>query len=272
MYKREFGTNSPVGRDRFASIVDHYGLKVRKRVRAPKTTDSKHNLPLYPDLVKAYIPTAPGQLIVSDITYIAIGIDELHYKFCYLSLVLDAYTKEIVGWSVGETLSTRYPLEALQMALERIESYDLDTSNLIHHSDRGCQYASREYINVLKEKGVRISMTESGNPKDNAQAERINSTMKNEMLKDKTFRSVSEVEAAVAKAVEFYNNHRPHMSINMMTPAEARQCNGPIKKHWHSYRDDALSGVKSEKSLLHAPYRGFLSGYALQSTPVRVKE
>ena len=152
MYKREFGTNSPVGRDRFASIVDHYGLKVRKRVRAPKTTDSKHNLPVYPDLVKAYIPTAPGQLIVSDITYIAIGIDELHYKFCYLSLVLDAYTKEIVGWSVGETLSTRYPLEALQMALERIESYDLDTSNLIHHSDRGCQYASREYINVLKGK------------------------------------------------------------------------------------------------------------------------
>ena len=100
---------------------------------------------------------------VSDITYIVISDDAYRYHFCYLSLILDAYTEEIVGWSVGPTLDTTYPLEALGMALRRIEGKEV---NLIHHSDRGCQYASREYVNMLNERGIRISMTESGDPKD----------------------------------------------------------------------------------------------------------
>ena len=109
------------------------------------------------------------------------------------------------------------------MAMGRIGD---DPGGLIHHSDRGCQYASREYVGTLTGRGLRVSMTESGDPKDNAQAERINNTIKNELLLGKTFASVAEVRAAVARAVDFYNNRRPHMSIGMLTPAEAARLTG----------------------------------------------
>lgn len=233
----------PVGRDRFCRIANENGQKVRLKKAKPRTTDSTHGLPVYPNLIKEYIPTAANQLWVSDITYIVIMEDDNHYHFCYLSLILDAYTEEIVGWSVGPTLDTEYPMEALRMALKRIEGKEV---NLIHHSDRGCQYASREYVKTLREHGIQISMTESGDPKDNAQAERINNTMKNELLKDKVFHSIGEVTAAVALAVDFYNNRRPHMSIGMMTPAEAAESTGDRDMKWTSYRHLA---IKSRDSL-----------------------
>jgi transposase InsO family protein len=243
MYHDEFGGDYPIGRDRFCRILDENGLKVRLRIRKPRTTDSTHGLPTYPNLIKDFIPTAPNQLWVSDITYIVIMDDDYHYHFCYLSLILDAYTEEIVGWSVGPTLDTTYPLEALRMALERIEGKEI---NLIHHSDRGCQYVSREYVNLLKDYGIRISMTESGDPKDNAQAERINNTMKNELLKGKVFRTIQEVIAAVAVAVDFYNNRRPHMSIGMKAPADMAESTGSRDMRWHSYR---LEAIKSRDNL-----------------------
>ena len=238
MYRRDFEGNNPVGRDRFADIVDRHNLKVRLRVRKPRTTDSTHGLPTYPNIVKDFIPTAPNQLWVSDITYITIWADAYHYIHCFLSLILDAYTEEIVGWSVGPTLSTQYPVEALRMALKRIEG--AENISLIHHSDRGCQYASSEYVKLLKDHHIRISMTETGDPKDNAQAERINNTMKNELLKGMKFSCIEEVIAAVSRAVDFYNNERPHMSINMMTPAQAAFCEGSIEKMWFSYREKAI--------------------------------
>ena len=238
MYRRDFEGNNPVGRDRFADIVDRHNLKVRLRVRKPRTTDSTHGLPTYPNIVKDFIPTAPNQLWVSDITYITIWADAYHYIHCFLSLILDAYTEEIVGWSVGPTLSTQYPIEALRMALKRIEG--AENISLIHHSDRGCQYASSEYVKLLKDHHIRISMTETGDPKDNAQAERINNTMKNELLKGMKFSCIEEVIAAVSRAVDFYNNERPHMSINMMTPAQAAFCEGSIEKMWFSYREKAI--------------------------------
>ena len=237
MYKSEFGCDYPIGRDRFCRILFENGFKVRMKMRKPRTTDSTHGLPTYPDIVKDFIPTGPNQLWVSDITYIAIVDDEYRYHFCYLSLILDAYTEEIVGWSVGPTLDTTYPMDALRMALKRIEGKDV---KLIHHSDRGCQYASREYVNTLRERGIRISMTESGDPKDNAQAERINNTMKNELLKDKVFRSIKEVIGAVAVAVDFYNNRRPHMSLGMRTPAEMAESNGDRDMLWKSWRHEAI--------------------------------
>ena len=159
-------------------------------------------------------------------------------------MILDAYTKEIIGWSVGESLETTYPIKALKMALQRIENTEI--TDLIHHSDRGCQYASYEYTNLLREHSIRISMTESGDPKDNAQAERINNTMKNELLLGKRFFSIEQVIDAVSKAVDFYNNRRPHMSINMMTPAQAAICEGEIDKWWHSYREDAIKAKAEE--------------------------
>jgi len=274
MYRNEFGGNNPVGRDRFETIVDKYGLKVRTRLRKPKTTDSTHGLAVYPNIIKDFIPTAPNQLWVSDITYITIWLNEYTYVFCYLSLILDAYTEEIVGWSVGSTLESIYPIESLTKALKRIERHA--NISLIHHSDRGCQYASNEYVSILKQYGIRISMTESGNPKDNAQAERINNTIKNELLYGLVFHNIKEVKAAVTVAVDFYNNERPHMSIDMMTPNEAAGCSGEIAKRWKSYR---LIAIKNRLDSLHITenslplqsVRGFLPGYALQSTPDRDK-
>ena len=248
MYMDEFSGNNPVGRDRFADIIDRYNLKVRSRVRKPRTTDSTHGLPTFPNIVKDFIPTGPNQLWVSDITYITIWVDEYHYIFCYLSLILDAYTEEIVGWSVGRTLETKYPVAALNMALKRIEGKN-DIS-LIHHSDRGCQYASSEYVQLLKEHNIRISMTETGDPKENAKAERINNTMKNELLKGKRFTNIQQVIDAVDKAVDFYNNERPHMSIGMMTPSKAAVYEGVLEKVWTSYRENA---IKEKRAALENP-------------------
>jgi transposase InsO family protein len=239
MYRKEFGSNHPAGRDRFENIVDRYGLKVRARVRKPETTDSGHGLPVYPNIIKDFISASPNRLWVSDITYITIWMDEYTYVFCYLSLILDSYTEEIAGWSVGSTLETIYPLESLTKALKRIEGKE--NVHLIHHSDRGCQYAGNEYVSVLKQYGIRISMTESGDPKDNAQAERINNTMKNELLKGVVFHNIEEVKAAVTVAVNFYNNERPHMSIDMMTPKEAAGCSGEITKRWTSFKNICIS-------------------------------
>ena len=237
MYRKEFGCDYPIGRDRFCRIVDENGLKVRLRIRKPRTTDSTHGLPTYPNLIKGYIPTAANRLWVSDITYIVIMDDDCHYHFCYLSLILDAYSEEIVGWSVSPSLDTDSPKAALKMALKRIDGKEV---NLIHHSDRGCQYASREYVNMLRSHGIKVSMTESGDPKDNAQAERINNTMKNELLKDKVFNTIEEVITAIALAVDFYNNRRPHMSVGMMTPSEAAESTGERDMKWTSYRHLAI--------------------------------
>ena len=247
MYRRDFKGNDPIGRDWFADIINKHNLKVRLKVRKPRTTDSSHGLPTYPNLVKDFIPTGPNQLWVSDITYIIIWVDTIHYIFCYLSLILDAYTEEIIGRSVGPTLATTYPLEALKMALKRIDGKT--DIHLIHHSDRGCQYASSEYIKLLNDNHILISMTESGDPKDNAQAERINNTMKNELLKGMRFTNIDDVIAAVARAVDFYNNERPHMSSEMMTPATAAFCEGKNKKRWVSLRERAIR----EKQALEIP-------------------
>lgn len=242
MYNRRFGTAWHVGFNRFYAIMERHGLKLRRRKRRAVTTDSRHGLPVYPNLVKALIPDAPCQLIVSDITYIVCWTDPLtgEYTFCYLSLITDYYTKEIVGYSVGETLDSRYPLEALEMALRHYG--DRDLSGLIHHSDRGVQYASYEYTRRLKERQIRISMTESGNPKDNAVAERVNNTVKNELLGGMTFLNITQVREAVKEAVDFYNNERPHWSLDGMTPAEASRCKGELKKKWTSFRERAIKG------------------------------
>lgn len=238
MYHNRFGAEHSVGYNRFYDILERYGLKVRKRKRCVSTTDSKHDLPLYPNLVKELIPTRPCQLIVSDITYIPLTREGERQDFCFLSLVTDYYTKEIVGYSVGDTLETKYPLEALEMGLKHYKGKEL--SGLIHHSDRGVQYASYAYTARLKDCKIGISMTESGNPKDNAVAERVNNTIKNEFLKGMEFHGISQVKEAVKAAVNFYNHERPHLSLEGMTPVQAAQCEGEMKKNWKSYREIAI--------------------------------
>ncbi len=238
MYCSEFPPGQRLGRDRFEAVIERNGLKLRKKKRRTRTTDSSHSYPLYPNLVRDLIPERVNQLWVSDITYIPLWQGDDEYRFCYLSLITDAYSREIVGWAVGLTLDTTFPLMALEMAIRRIEGHD--GKGLIHHSDRGVQYACRKYTAFLKSNLISISMTESGDPKENAQAERINSTIKNELLKDKRFHSLGQVKAALEDAVDFYNNRRPHMSLDMMTPAQAAKCTGQIEKKWHSYREEAI--------------------------------
>ncbi len=182
-YCREWGNRYPVGRDKFVSYIRKHKLYVRipRRYKAPRTTDSTHDLLTYPNLVRELIPDRPNQVWSSDITYIPLERGDNSVEFCFLSLILDNYTKEIVGYSLGDSLASEYPCEALKQALKRLPKKD--ASDLIHHSDRGTQYASRQYTNMLKKRGIQISMTESGDPKENSQSERINSTIKNEFLK-----------------------------------------------------------------------------------------
>ena len=240
MYKREFGDEHSVGYNRFYDIIEKYDLKVRKKKRRAKTTDSDHGLPLYPNLVKDLIPLRPNQLWVSDITYMVVYLNAEtgEYDFCYLSLVTDYYTKEIIGWCVGETLEAKFAIEALNMALSRLNGNP--SKDLIHHSDRGVQYASFDYIDILKEYNVKISMTECGDPKDNAVAERVNGIIKNELLMGMSFFSIEEVRKALKVAIDFYNNERPHMSLDWKTPAEAALCTGELQKKWKSYREEAI--------------------------------
>ena len=240
MYRKAFGEEHSVGYNRFYDIIEKYNLKVRNRKRRTKTTDSDHDLPLYPNLVKDLIPLRPNQLWVSDITYMVIYQNALsgEYDFCYLSLVTDYYTKEIIGWCVGETLEAKFAVKALEMALSRLGGRrDVD---LIHHSDRGVQYASYAYTDILRKHGIKISMTECGDPKDNAVAERVNGIVKNELLQGMSFFSIREVRKALKVAIDFYNNERPHMSLEWRTPAEAALCSGELKKKWKSYRDNAI--------------------------------
>ncbi len=235
MYRQAFSGSNPMGRDHFEDMINTFGLKVRNRIRKPRTTDSTHGLPVYPNLVKGFIPTRVNQLWVSDITYIPIWVGDDLYVFCYLTIILDAYSEEIIGWSVSMSLETRYSVQALEQALSRIHAPV--AAGLIHHSDRGTQYASRQYVDMLRQHGVGISMTESGDPKDNAKAERINNTVKNELLKDMRFTSLAEVAEALDAAIKFYNEERPHMSVDMMTPREAATRSGEIRKRWTSYRE-----------------------------------
>lgn len=241
MYIREFGTVSAIGRDRFCEIFDRYGYKLRRRRRTIRTTDSTHGNPTYPNLIKALIPTRMGEVIVSDITYIPL-IDSLtgDRTFCYASLVLDSYTKILLGYSIGPTLATAYPLEALYMAIDVLVLHEVDLSATIHHSDRGTQYTSADYIEVLHQYKMSVSMTESGNPKDNPEAERINNTLKNELMKDMVFHTIEDVREAMKTAVLFYNCQRPHRSIEMLAPMEAAERTGRFRRGWKSYRELAI--------------------------------
>ena len=218
--------------------MDQNGLKIRQRSQKPRTTDSTHGLPVYPDLTKRLIPQRIKQLWVSDITYIPILLHDGQREFCFLSLVLNAYSEEIIGWCIGSTLATCFSIHALEMALLRLKDVPNEQRHLIHHSDRGVQYASAQYIRLLRANNIQVSMTESGDPKDNAKAERINNAVKNELFKGQEFGSIREVKETLQKAVSFYNERRPHMSLDMMTPREAAQMQGNIKKRWHSYKED----------------------------------
>lgn len=214
-----------IGRDKLFDLLEEYGLLVRRRKRRKAvTTDSNHPFRRYPNLVRDFRPIRPNQLWVSDITYIRL-VDE----FCYLSLVTDAYSRKIVGYCLYPTLQKEGPVAALKMALTGLSPA---VKWLLHHSDRGRQYCCDAYISILTERKVTISMTEKGDPYENALAERVNRTMKEEFLLDQGFDSFELALAAVIKAVNAYNTLRPHDSCNRLTPDETHRQSGPIPMRW----------------------------------------
>lgn len=217
------------GRDAFIEILRKHGLMLHiRRRRRYRTTDSNHRYRKYENLVKDMVPYRPNEVWVSDITYV-----ETEEGVCYLSLITDAYSHKIVGWSLGPTLETTYPLEALRMALSGIDAST--ARGLVHHSDRGCQYCSDAYVSELKKRGIRISMTQSGDPLENAIAERANGILKSEWLYKMSIPDRETCKAELARIIDFYNTERPHMSIGMQTPEQAHSQYGEQQRRWKNY-------------------------------------
>lgn len=215
-----------IGRDKFFSILETFGLLVRiRKKRLPITTDSNHPFYKYPNLIKNMEPLRPNQLWVSDITYIS-----LTNKFCYLSLITDAYSHKIVGYCLWENLRRDGTIKALKMATNSL--LDRGNNSLIHHSDRGLQYCSKDYIDLLTENAISISMTENGDPYENAIAERVNGILKGEFGLNLTYKSYELAQEAVIKGINTYNSMRPHASCNYLTPDEAHKITGKLKSKW----------------------------------------
>lgn len=215
-----------IGRDAMFNLLAERGLLVTKRKRKGCiTTLSKHRFKKYPNIIGDFIPTAPNQLWVSDITYI-----HLPNGFAYLSLITDAYSRKIVGFYLSKDLTANGSLQALKMALKE----NPNINNLIHHSDRGVQYCCDAYVKKLTDKNIKISMTENGNPLENAIAERVNGILKSELLEE-VFADFKTAQREVAIACSTYNHLRPHGSIDNLKPAQAHLQNGTIKKRWKNY-------------------------------------
>ena len=223
-----------IGRDGLFDLLANHGLLVRRRKRRKiYTTNSNHRFKKYPNLIRELEVVRPEQLWVSDITYI-----RQHNGFSYLSLVTDAYSRKIVGYCLYPTLQKEGPGQALDMALAgRIQRSAL----LIHHSDRGIQYCSDAYTALLHNEKISISMTEKGDPYENAIAERVNGILKAEFGLDKCFDNYQAALAHVNKVITIYNQQRPHSSCNYLTPGQAHQQRGKMAMRWRQKESASAS-------------------------------
>ena len=216
------------GRDKFFDFLRSQGLLIRKhREYRPITTVSWHHFHKYPNLWRGRIPDGPNQVWVSDITYIRIEDG----TFLYLSLITDVYSHKIVGWFLSESLSMEGPLNALRMALEELP----EGHQLIHHSDRGVQYCSNAYVELLQKNGIQVSMTENGDPRENAVAERVNGILKEEWFNREVICSLEKGRERTGEIIRIYNEMRPHMSNDYLTPQQAHQQNGTLRRRWKTY-------------------------------------
>lgn len=221
-----------IGRDRLFNVLRGSGMLVQRRHYRIVTTCSKHWMKKWSNLIRDIIPSRPDEIWVSDITYVEIHVNGQRV-FMYLSLITDAYTHEIVGYALHDSLDTEGPLRALSMAVASRPATTLN--GLIHHSDRGCQYCCSEYVHKLQENGMLISMTENGDPYENAIAERLNGILKTEWLYGMELTSREEALRTIDRIVYLYNNVRPHESVGNITPAAARAASGTPKKLWKNY-------------------------------------
>jgi putative transposase len=217
--------NISMGRDKFFDVLKRNKLLVRRIKRSVNTTDSKHHFYRYPNLVKGFTPLKAHELWVADITYIP-----LKERFAYLFLITDAYSRKIVGFHVSDDMKVNSAVVALKKALAQKPPETI----VIHHSDRGIQYCSAEYVNLLQQHNAMISMTNNGDPLENAIAERINGILKTELISS----YYNDIDAAVihiTRCITIYNYRRRHSSLNWQIPAEVHNQKGPQIKRWKNY-------------------------------------
>jgi len=219
-----------IGRDKFYRFLRHNNLLVPKTKNYITTTNSNHMYKKYKNLVKDQVPNRPEQLWVSDITYI-----KTQYGHNYLALVTDAYSKQIMGYKLANHMRTSLCKDALAMA---IKNRKYPEEKLIHHSDRGFQYCNPKYAGFAEDNGITMSMTEQYDPYENAVAERINRTLKQEYGLKQTIKNTAIARDMTDQAVYIYNNLRTHFSLELRKPAEVHS-NPNIK--YKSYRKNKVN-------------------------------
>jgi putative transposase len=200
-----------MGRDRFFDIMRAEGLLINRRKGYHRTTNSNHRFRVYENLIEDIIASRADEIWVSDITYLRVTD-----TFVYLSLITDLYSRKIVGYDISESLNIEGSIRSLKQAMRGKDKLE----GTIHHSDRGIQYCSIGYTELLTGKGIKISMAAKGNPYENAVAERVNGILKDEFLLSGTFKSNTEAIKSTIEAIEIYNKERIHMSIDYKTPDE----------------------------------------------------
>ena len=217
--------NITMGRDKFFALLKRNKLLVRKTKRSVHTTNSKHHFYRYPNLVKGFVPLKAHELWVADITYIP-----LKERFAYLFLITDAYSRKIVGFHVSDDMKVSSALVALKQALTQKPAETI----VIHHSDRGVQYCSTEYVSLLQQHNAMISMTNNGDPLENAIAERVNGILKTELI-SKGYSDVHAASVHIARCITIYNYRRRHSSLNWQIPADVHNQKGPQVRRWKNY-------------------------------------
>jgi putative transposase len=187
-------------------------LRLRTKPFVPYTTNSRHEFPIVPNLTRGLVPTGLDQIWVADITYV-----RLAGQFVYLAVVLDAFSRRVIGWALADHLEASLAIEALDMALASRNP----PPGLIHHSDRGVQYACSAYVERLEARGLRVSMSRAGNPYDNAKAERFMRTLKEEEVNGKTYASLEDARQNIREFLEnVYNRGRLHSALGYKPPVE----------------------------------------------------
>ena len=225
-----------MGRDQFFELLAKNKLLVRKTKRSVHTTNSKHHFRRYPNLIKGFVPLKAHELWVSDITYIP-----LKDRFAYLFLITDAYSRKIVGHHVSDDMKVSSAVVALKKALAQKPVETI----VVHHSDRGVQYCSHEYVNLLLQNNAMISMTQSGDPLENAVAERVNGILKTELISS-SYEDIDKASLSIARAIIIYNYKRRHSSLNYQIPNEVHEQKGPQIRRWKNYY---YSATKKEKKV-----------------------
>lgn len=211
-----FETNEiKIGRDKLFDILREYDMLIKRKKSFCKTTNSYHHFHKYKNLIKDIDVTAPNQVWVSDITYI-----RTVKGFCYLALITDLFSRKIVGFDISDSLE----LAGCLRALKRAKQTARPAIGLIHHSDRGIQYCSNQYVNELKNSKFSISMTEENHCYENAVAERVNGILKDEFFLDQCFFSLYHATIATKNAINIYNSKRLHVSLGYKTPNMVFKC------------------------------------------------